>query len=401
KGESRGKITSKISGTAGANLPSAAEMVAGLEAGVASAMLEQLVGKASKLEETDKKIDSQIDKIMSATAGLASAAIAATRAIGDFGKGVAENLDKYKKDKGGNAWGEKGSQLLQEIGDFFSLNETTRGKQGANSFWNSKAGGSILGIANLGASAVGGRKKGTKDLNVTGTGGAMGMFGGGAGIAKFNKAKGEAQGQLEAKIKSRDPNIKTDSEGNIDPAALRKYMKEHKDEPDMKADLEAFGEATTAAAENYLQSESGILKGAAGAVVGLAFAWMKLGAALLTGDLLDWGTRAEKFGGVQEKGQAGEAAAQPPVEPPPPVPEPVTPEPEVTGGTIDEEITLEQKEPMQKVGGDESVGTTLTNTTNVEQTTTYSGGATNYSDSGDRADLASNALGVDRPQTAE
>ncbi|MDR1323935.1 MAG: hypothetical protein LBK68_05805 [Candidatus Margulisbacteria bacterium] len=345
KGEARGKITSKISGAAGANLPSAAEMVAGLEAGVAGAMLEQLVSKASKLEETDKKIDTQIDKIISATAGLTSATIAAVRAAGDFKDGIEKNLEKY----GGNAWKQKGSQLLQEIGDFFKTGKDMQGKNGANSFWQSKAGKSISGVVGLGTSAVGGQNKDTKGLNTTGTGGFMGMGGGGGDLGAFNKARGESRGELEAQIKSKDPNIAVDSAGNIDPAALSKYVKEHPNDPDVKA----FGEATAAAADNYLQSEAGMLKGLTGAVVGLAFAWLKLGAALLTGDLLDWGTSYSKHPGANAIDAKGELQK----------PEATT----VEGATLDDTVIdqLKQGDPDQITtrfkDGNPRTGTQVTN----------------------------------------
>jgi hypothetical protein len=72
KGESRSKISAKISGIGGAQITNAAEMVAGLEAGLAEALIGELIKQAQNNESLEAKADAQFDQIMGGVSSLVS-----------------------------------------------------------------------------------------------------------------------------------------------------------------------------------------------------------------------------------------------------------------------------------------------------------------------------------------
>ncbi|GBR77139.1 hypothetical protein NO2_1571, partial [Candidatus Termititenax persephonae] len=114
KNDSRGKITAKMSGTPGAQITGAAEMVAGAESGAAEALMNELMNVASSNEAVEKKNNSAWTQIVSSATALASASI-------NLGEKIKDLKDLKKADiKNGNkdaTLGDKDSHFFAKGAD--------------------------------------------------------------------------------------------------------------------------------------------------------------------------------------------------------------------------------------------------------------------------------------------
>ncbi|MDR1323208.1 MAG: hypothetical protein LBK68_02100 [Candidatus Margulisbacteria bacterium] len=317
KGESRGKISAKISGISAANIPSAAEMVAGLESGVAEAIMNLLVSKASALDSTQNKMDAQIDKMISSSAGMLTqyiknfglpgpgnktvtetdedgketekevrTGVGKSRDASNFGKlkkSIDENKDKYGEGMSGLA--KFGAEIAGFItGKNLGTGTLAEDSSGNGSLLSSGAGQSVKGIWDTLASGVIGKKDG----------GAVGLFKGLKG-----KSSGSSDDLMEQMVGEA-----VDSETN--------------------------------GAGKWGNSGTGIM-GGIGAAIGSAamiafsagLAALKTISSLLSGDFLDLGTDPASYNRFD--GGAGETLEEPTK------PEEVTPD-KVTGGTIDDTV---------------------------------------------------------------
>jgi transglutaminase-like putative cysteine protease len=81
KSESRSKISSKISGIGGAQITNAAEQVAGLESGLAEALIGELINMAQNQEALEKKKDAVIDQIISSAGSTINSATSLASSI--------------------------------------------------------------------------------------------------------------------------------------------------------------------------------------------------------------------------------------------------------------------------------------------------------------------------------
>ncbi|GBR77119.1 hypothetical protein NO2_1558, partial [Candidatus Termititenax persephonae] len=98
KNDSRGKITAKMSGTPGAQITGAAEMVAGAESGAAEALMNELMNVASSNEAVEKKNNSAWTQIVSSSTALASAGIKLGEKIHDLKKLKEQDNKNNNKD---------------------------------------------------------------------------------------------------------------------------------------------------------------------------------------------------------------------------------------------------------------------------------------------------------------
>ncbi|GBR72581.1 hypothetical protein NO1_0090 [Candidatus Termititenax aidoneus] len=106
KNDARSRVTSKISGTSGAQIIASAEMIAGAESGLAEALLNQLVNIAQGRENLENKQDALIDKMLSAGSSVISATAKALKTAETLKNSWAKEMtvDKYEKvkDENGN-----------------------------------------------------------------------------------------------------------------------------------------------------------------------------------------------------------------------------------------------------------------------------------------------------------
>ncbi|GBR75311.1 hypothetical protein NO2_0001, partial [Candidatus Termititenax persephonae] len=141
--DSRGKITAKLSGTPGAQITGAAEMVAGAESGAAEAMLSEMMNIASSNETVEKKKAA----IGSEIAGNASAFANSVKSMAEMGM----KLNALSKDKNATLGGTltelgKLAKNSGNAGEFFKgMGKALLGAMGIGSKGDSGGGGDATG----------------------------------------------------------------------------------------------------------------------------------------------------------------------------------------------------------------------------------------------------------------